>query len=32
MQDDLWNEMTNKAHEDETLDKSLTVKEIMDTW
>ena len=31
-QDNLWEEMTTQAHKDGTLDKSLTVKEIMDTW
>ena len=31
-QDDLWRHLTDKAHEDGTLPKSLTVKTIMDTW
>ena len=32
VQDDLWDAMTVQAHNDGTLDLSLTVKEIMDTW
>jgi aminopeptidase N len=31
-QDDLWESMTEQANKDSTLDPSLTVKEIMDTW
>ncbi len=31
-QDDLWAALTNQSHLDGTLDKSLTVKQIMDTW
>ena len=31
-QDDLWAALTKQAHEDGTLNRSLTVKEIMDTW
>lgn len=31
-QDDLWRVLTDQAHKDKTLDKNLTVKEIMDTW
>ena len=31
-QDDLWAALTDQAHEDGTLNRSLTVKEIMDTW
>ena len=31
-QDDLWEALTNQSHVDNTLDKSLTVKQIMDTW
>lgn len=30
--DDLWNKMTESGHNNGTLDKNLTVKEIMDTW
>ncbi|KAL7640964.1 UNVERIFIED_CONTAM: hypothetical protein RMT77_008101 [Armadillidium vulgare] len=32
VQDDLWRHLTQQAHKDKTLDKNLTVKEIMDTW
>ncbi|KAB7497104.1 Aminopeptidase N [Armadillidium nasatum] len=32
VQDDLWHHLTQQAHEDKTLDKDKTVKEIMDTW
>ena len=31
-QDDLWRHLTAQAHEDSTLSKEVTVKEIMDTW
>lgn len=31
-QDDLWASLTDAAHKAGTLDKGLTVKEIMDTW
>ncbi|XP_025198945.1 aminopeptidase N-like [Melanaphis sacchari] len=31
-QDDLWNSLTEEAHRQGTLDKNLTVKQIMDTW
>lgn len=31
-QDDLWDSLTKEAHALGTLDKSLTVKDIMDTW
>ena len=31
-QDDLWRYLTDKAHEDGTLPRDLTVKTIMDTW
>ncbi len=31
-QDDLWYELTIQAHRDDTLEKNLTVKQIMDTW
>ena len=31
-QDDLWQFLTTQAHADGTLDASVTVKEIMDTW
>ena len=31
-QDDLWDELTKQAYEDGTLDSSLSVKTIMDTW
>ena len=31
-QDDLWHYLTMQAHEDGTLDKDVTVKQIMDTW
>lgn len=30
--DDLWNSLTKQAHIDGTLDKSMTIKQIMDTW
>ena len=32
VQDNLWLYLTTRAHADGTLDKSLTVKQIMDTW
>jgi aminopeptidase N len=32
VQDDLWEKLTDAAHEDETLSDELTVKAIMDTW
>ena len=31
-QDDLWHEFTQQGHKDKTLDASLDVKTIMDTW
>uniref|UniRef100_A0A1B6CLC6 Aminopeptidase n=1 Tax=Clastoptera arizonana TaxID=38151 RepID=A0A1B6CLC6_9HEMI len=31
-QDDLWEALTKQAHEDNVLDQSMTVKQIMDTW
>eukprot|EP00102_Acyrthosiphon_pisum_P019671 XP_016656881.1 PREDICTED: aminopeptidase N isoform X2 [Acyrthosiphon pisum] len=31
-QDDLWCSLTEEAHRQGTLDKNLTVKQIMDTW
>lgn len=31
-QDNLWSELTNQGHLDSNLDKSLSVKSIMDTW
>lgn len=31
-QDDLWNELTLKAHEYYVLPKHITVKKVMDTW
>ncbi|XP_068228252.1 aminopeptidase N-like [Palaemon carinicauda] len=31
-QDDLWDVMTRTAHEDGTLPKEISVKEVMDTW
>lgn len=31
-QDDLWDFMTQAAHQDFTLGKCVTVKAIMDTW
>lgn len=31
-QDNLWQELTAQGHFDSTLDRSLTIKEIMDTW
>lgn len=31
-QDDLWEALTEQAHEDEVLSKNTTVKTIMDTW
>ena len=31
-QDNLWEMLTIQAHLDKTLDSTLTVKEIMDTW
>lgn len=31
-QDDLWESLTEKAHENQSLMKSVTVKDIMDTW
>ncbi|XP_029341713.1 aminopeptidase N isoform X2 [Acyrthosiphon pisum] len=31
-QDDLWSLLTEEAHRQGTLDKNLTVKQIMDTW
>ncbi|XP_069952146.1 aminopeptidase N [Cherax quadricarinatus] len=31
-QDDLWQYLTDAAHEDDTLPPDMTVKEVMDTW
>ena len=31
-QDNLWEEMTQQAYRDGTLDRPVTVKEIMDSW
>jgi len=31
-QDNLWSELTNQGHLDLVLDKSLSIKSIMDTW
>ena len=31
-QDDLWHQLTLQAHQDDSLPKYMTVKEIMDTW
>ena len=31
-QDDLWAALTKQAHDDGSLDNSLSVKEVMDTW
>lgn len=31
-QDDLWESLTEEAHKNNILPKSLTVKTIMDTW
>ncbi|XP_029342693.1 aminopeptidase N isoform X2 [Acyrthosiphon pisum] len=31
-QDDLWSSLTEEAHRQGTLDKNVTVKQIMDTW
>lgn len=31
-QDDLWNSLTVQAHDDDSLQRNMTVKEIMDTW
>lgn len=31
-QDDLWEALTTQAHRDGVLDKTVTVKQIMDTW
>lgn len=31
-QDNLWEELTKQAHIDKTLNDSLTVKDVMDTW
>jgi aminopeptidase N len=32
IQDDLWESLTETAHENQSLMKSVTVKDIMDTW
>lgn len=32
VQDNLWEELTKQAHEDQTLDSELNIKDIMDTW
>ena len=31
-QDDLWQALTDQAHQDEVLDRDMTVKDIMYTW
>jgi aminopeptidase N len=31
-QDDLWDQLTLQAHQDDSLPPRMTVKEIMDTW
>lgn len=31
-QDDLWESLTEQAHEDQILHRSMNVKTIMDTW
>lgn len=31
-QNDLWAALTSQAHKDNIFDKSMSVKEIMDTW
>jgi aminopeptidase N len=31
-QDNLWQELTNQGHIDNTLDRNLDVKNIMDSW
>ena len=31
-QNNLWESLTNQAHEDKTLNPELSVKQIMDTW
>lgn len=31
-QDDLWNSLTDEAHREGTLDKNITIKQIMDMW
>lgn len=31
-QDDLWESLTEQAHEDKTLDQTITVAEVMNTW
>ena len=31
-QDNLWTEFTRQGHADKTLDASLSIKDIMDTW
>jgi len=30
--DDLWNALTEQAQTDRVMDKTLTVKEVMETW
>lgn len=32
VQDNLWESLTEQAHDDGTLARTLTVKQIMDTW
>lgn len=32
VQDNLWDELTKQAHLEGTLDESLSMKDIMDTW
>ncbi|XP_025415668.1 aminopeptidase N-like isoform X2 [Sipha flava] len=31
-QNDLWDALTEQAHKDRVMDKTLTVKDVMDTW
>jgi hypothetical protein len=31
-QDNLWQELTNQGHIDNTLDRNLDIKQIMDSW
>lgn len=30
--DNLWDSLTNQAHEDDTLDANITIKDVMNTW
>lgn len=32
VQDDLWDALTQQAHEDGTLDRAITVADVMNTW